>query len=144
MESSFFERAYPLALDLLSKGNDLSKLFALNKDLNKDAVLFPSASDRDRGTGMSLFRSANGLKIGMFRISGGITKTGDLCSNGSRDYSRIIEAANKSEGIDAIVDPIRILHGGNVRLRNGSERPMLAAEFFPIVGLFSFPCSLRH
>lgn len=99
MESRFFERAFPVAYNLVMNGQDLSRL----KDLTKEAALLPEAYERDRMSRMLLYNASNGRKIGLMKIVGGITKAGDLCSYGSVDYVRMIERANKSEAIDAIV-----------------------------------------
>ena len=99
MESRFFERAYPVAFNLINNGQDLSKL----KELTKEAAIFPEAYERDRNSRMLLFQAGNGKKIGLLRITGGLTKMGDLCSYGTMDYIRMIERANKSDAIDAIV-----------------------------------------
>lgn len=99
MESRFFERAYPIALELITNGQDLSKL----KALNPEAAVFPTAKNRDQNSGFPVFKAANGKNVGVMRISGGLTKTGDMCSYGSRDYARWIERADASEGIDALV-----------------------------------------
>lgn len=99
MESRFFERAYPIALELITNGQDLSKL----KALNPEAAVFPTAKNRDQNSGFPVFKAANGKNVGVMRIAGGLTKTGDMCSYGSRDYARWIERADASEGIDALV-----------------------------------------
>jgi protease-4 len=99
MEARFFERAFPVAYNLILSGQDLSRL----KELNKEAAIFPEAYERDQNSGMLLVQASNGRKIGMIRISGGITKAGELCSYGSADYIRMIDRANASKAIDAIV-----------------------------------------
>lgn len=99
MEAGFFTKAYPLALDLMSRGQNLSKLI----DPKKEAAIFPAAKSRDPESGFPVFKAANGKNVGMIRIVGGTTKDGDLCSYGTRQYSQLLERAYASEGIDAIV-----------------------------------------
>ncbi len=99
MEAAFFGKAYPIALDLIGRGEGLSKLI----NSQNEAAIFPQAKERDRQSGFPIFKASNGKSIGVMRISGGTTKDGDLCSYGTREYAQFIQQAAASENIDAIM-----------------------------------------
>lgn len=99
-EPGFAERVFPVALEMISRGRDLSALISDNKT---EASLYPASAEHDPYSGLPIFRNEAGKGVASFRISGLMTKTGGLCSYGMRDYAQLIERANKSTSVDAIV-----------------------------------------
>ncbi len=98
MESGYFDRIHPLAYSLLSEGKDLSKLIK-----KPEAEIYPKIVDYDRDSGLRIMASKTQRRIGRIAISGGMTKNGDLCAYGTRHYVQMIEAANNSKNVDAIL-----------------------------------------
>lgn len=59
--------------------------------------------DRDRDANLFIATTRHGQNVAMIPVFGALTKNGDLCAYGMRDYIGMIDRANKSDKIAAIV-----------------------------------------
>lgn len=96
MEPRFFDRAFPVVYEMLARGHDISFL-------QKASGLFPAISSRDPKSRAPIAKSKNGANVAIMSISGGLTKSGDLCAYGMRDYAFQLQRLNESDNVDAIL-----------------------------------------
>jgi protease-4 len=99
-EPAFAERVFPIALQMIAAGRSLDALITDNKS---EASLYPKSSEYDQYSGLPMYNSSAGKRVASFRMSGVLTKSGGLCSYGMRDYVQLIERANASPSVEAIV-----------------------------------------
>lgn len=102
LEETFFNRGYPIVMEMLRRGKDLKKLEAL--DPHKQAAEYEAAGGRwDGKIGAYIFSSSDKKNVAVIPIVGTLTKRGDLCSYGTREYINRIQKADASEDIAGIV-----------------------------------------
>lgn len=101
-----------LALKLLSEGKSIEHLMKryTEEDIQKryesihlvsDGLIVSTEWDRD--SRLVVATTKYGQNVAIIPVLGALTKRGDLCSWGMRDYIGMIERANKSSKIAAIV-----------------------------------------
>jgi len=111
LSESYFGKMFPVvskwlegghALDALVKKPTSAETFAHMQavaGIDADAE-FKLEWDRDE---MMTVAKGGGKKIGLVSLIGPITKYGDLCSYGTRDYQGMIDRMNKSDNLDGMV-----------------------------------------
>jgi len=103
LETSFFERMYPVVMEMIRSGAPLSRLRKLNPNLKENKAL--QIAEFDRESGLYLFGASGSSdpSVAFIPVLGSLTKRGDLCSYGMMDYIKRIQSANKSKRVDSIV-----------------------------------------
>lgn len=130
-----------MALRLLSNGQSINHLIKKRSDediINRYSMIVSAADSlivniqRDSESRLFIATTKHGQNIAMIPVFGALTKNGDLCSYGMRDYIGMIERANKSDKIAAIVLDMET-PGGTVDGTNefgmavkGSKKPVVA------------------
>lgn len=102
METTFFERAYPVALSLIAGGHDLSRLTGIAKEAALQPSVFYIEDPLVVNHPLKGVKTSSGDLVGYIKISGGITKTGGLCSLGAMHHIAQIEKANNHEDVKGI------------------------------------------
>lgn len=100
-----------LVFKILHEGKSIDHLIKKynEEDLRHryEALAFEAGSSvtisRDSDSGLWVASTRNAQNVALVPLLGALTKRGDLCSYGMRDYIRMIDRANKSEKIAAIV-----------------------------------------
>lgn len=99
-------------LELLSEGRSIANLVKKlsHEDLIRRYASLPAASEGlvvstkwDSDARLVVATTRNGQNVALIPVLGALTKRGDLCSYGMRDYEGMINRANKAETISAIV-----------------------------------------
>lgn len=101
-----------MALGLLSRGKSIEHLIKKrsHEDILNHYALMAAASDGlvvktswDSDARLYVSTTKNGQNVAMIPVMGALTKRGDLCSYGMRDYIGMIDRANKSDKVAAIL-----------------------------------------
>ncbi len=104
IEPNFFNRAYPIVVELLRRGEGFEKLKVLDPNNEQRAAAYEAAGARwDRNIGAYVISSSDKKNIAFIPILGTLTKRGDMCSYGMHDYMGKIQRAAASEDIAGIV-----------------------------------------
>jgi protease-4 len=111
ISQEFFNQYGLLVFKLLSEGKSLDQLIKKysEEDLaaRYQALAFEAGSvistSRDSETGLWIAQTKSAQNVALIPVIGGLTKRGDLCSYGMRDYIGMIDKANKSSKIAGIV-----------------------------------------
>ncbi|HTF19353.1 MAG TPA: S49 family peptidase [Chryseolinea sp.] len=108
----FASRTGAIVLGLLAEGKSIDNLIkktTQEKLLERYSVL-PVATDGlvvstswDPDAGLVVARTQTGANVAIIPVIGALTKRGDLCSYGMRDYTRMLDRAVRAESISAIV-----------------------------------------
>lgn len=130
-----------MALKLLSEGKSIEHLIKKHshEDLRQryDALVSQAdgivvSTEWDRESRLEIATTKHGQNVAIVPVLGALTKRGDLCSYGMRDYIGMIDRANKSQKISAIVLDIES-PGGTVDGTNefglavkNSKKPVVA------------------
>lgn len=103
IESSYFSRVSPLVLSAIENGGSIDKLIKKYKIEDLPETRYQMKVSYDRDSGLLVATSAAKNNVAIIPVLGALTKRGDLCSYGMRDYAAMIERANAAENIAAIV-----------------------------------------
>jgi protease-4 len=111
LSQEFFNKYGLLVFKLLQDGKSIDHLIKkyTDEDLQAryEAVNFEAGSSvkvsRDSESGLWLASTKNAQNVALIPVIGALTKRGDLCTYGMRDYISMIDRANKSEKIAGIV-----------------------------------------
>lgn len=112
ISQDFANRYGLLALKLLSEGRSIDHLVKKKsqQEISEGYALLPLAADGlvistewDRELRMDIATTNMGQRVAIIPVIGALTKRGDLCSYGMRDYTGMIERANKSDKVAGIV-----------------------------------------
>lgn len=113
INQDFADRVGLLALKLLSEGKSIAHLITkkTGEELHQARYAsLPAAADNlvvstewDRELQMETATTQFGQRVAVIPVIGGLTKRGDLCSYGMRDYIGMIDRANASQKVAAIV-----------------------------------------
>lgn len=108
LERSFLDRVAPLVIARLNAGQSLEPL--INKQAKIDEHMAAEMSVRmgmkvtyDRESGLLTTTSDAKQTVAILPIIGSLTKRGDLCSYGMRDYEAMIQRMNDAENIAGMV-----------------------------------------
>ncbi len=108
LEKSFLDRVAPLVIARLNAGQSLEPL--INKQPKIDEQLAAEMGVRmgmkvnyDRESGLLTTTSDAKHTVAILPIVGSLTKRGDLCSYGMRDYEAMIQRMNDAENIAGMV-----------------------------------------
>jgi protease-4 len=88
------ERYLPLVLDRIKNGRGLDVF-------KREETASFALGGRDPISGLPVLRSFP--RVAFIPVIGGVTKHGDLCSYGMRELGLMVQAANESENVDAIL-----------------------------------------
>lgn len=112
ISQDFANRYGLLALKLLSEGRSIDQLLKKKsqEEITAAYAMLPQAADGlvistewDRELRVDVATTNMGQRVAIIPVVGSLTKRGDLCSYGMRDYIGMIERVNKSDKIAAIV-----------------------------------------
>jgi ClpP class serine protease len=125
IEPGYASRMAPLIFRAIEKGT-LDQFIATGK-VNQADVLSQLYSniegqfEREAGPAFFTTTAKNGKKVAIVTMLGAITKNGDACSHGMRDYMSALTAINKRQDISAVV-----LHFNNAPGGTADGTPELA------------------
>jgi protease-4 len=104
-EQGFAERIVPVILHQLSKGE--SSLTSMKEEAKKKmAVRYNGLNaevNYDSACPYYIVKASNGSRVAILPVIGSLTKRGEMCSYGMRDYSSTIQSINEDDSIAAIV-----------------------------------------
>ncbi|MEM7551730.1 MAG: S49 family peptidase [Bacteroidota bacterium] len=132
LNMDFFNQYAMLVRHRIAQGKDLSNLV---ESIDSEAYLSAALGKKinyDRDSSLYYSKASNQKRVAIIPIQGTLTKRGDLCSYGMRDYGAMIERANESENIDSILLDMETPGGtvdGTAELGlviKNSEKPVLA------------------
>lgn len=107
IEEGFFEKAKSIVLSNLQQKRDPLARMETNTDIKKlalnAAAALPTDAKLQEDRAGGFYFEFQGKNLAYIPIAGGLTKGGDLCSYGMRDYGRMITRAEASENIDGIL-----------------------------------------
>lgn len=112
ISQDFANRYGLLALKLLSEGRSIDQLLKKKsqEEITAGYAKLPHAADGlvistewDRELRIDVATTNMGQRVAIIPVIGALTKRGDLCTYGMRDYIGMIERVNKSDKIAAIV-----------------------------------------
>lgn len=112
ISQQFADNVGIVAFRLLNEGHGIQHLVQkkTQEEISARYALLPLAADSlvvstewDRELCIDVATTRYGQRVAIIPIQGTLTKRGDLCSYGMRDYIGMIERANKSEKVAAIV-----------------------------------------
>ncbi|MEM7163756.1 MAG: S49 family peptidase [Bacteroidota bacterium] len=137
LETRFFHRISPLVLHRFQNGRDLSMLInnshLKNAETPSTELVANVVGSWDRKLGMYVYENEDsGQRIAEVPLIGTLTKYGGMCSYGSMQYKGMINRANASKKIDAIVMVVDGPGGsvaGTTELGNAihdSEKPIIS------------------
>jgi protease-4 len=135
LEKSLAERA-PIIYDAMISGKMTLPAYRIDsrEREKKEAVRYNGIEARQIGSYVSTraVKSKSGQQVAIISVLGALTKRGELCSYGMRDYSNELAALNENEDIAAIVLDIES-PGGTVDGTNefglaikNSKKPIVA------------------
>lgn len=106
LNSAFFERIYPVVMNMIRQGSPFSHLKALNPNTKPYHGIDPAVIES--GGYYSVDVKAGTERAGekytaVIPVLGTLTKRGDLCSYGMTDYIQSIKNANANANVDSIV-----------------------------------------
>lgn len=105
IESNFAEHAVPVLLRHLMSSGGSSVALLQEQARKKMAVRYNglNAEANYASTPYYVVKAKNGSRVAIIPVIGSLTKRGEMCSYGMRDFADTIQAINEDESIDAIV-----------------------------------------
>jgi protease-4 len=104
INSGYARRVGPAILGAIENGGNISHL--LNRSLELPELAqkrYVSNVKYDTNSNLLVASTSENKKVAIIPIVGTLTKRGDLCAYGMRDYQKMINRANETEGIIGIL-----------------------------------------